>query len=76
MNWKTEHRCVFCDSRLTTAQKYYSNGRCPACGHKGDSAGTIVATTEHPYYEHRKWLTFWKSARVYKPTETPTPAPI
>ena len=67
--WKIEYRCVHCKRVINCNMKMYSDGCCPYCGHKGKDAGTIIETTEHPYYnikEGKRWQ-FWKSkTRIYK----------
>jgi len=68
MSWKTEYRCVNCEAVLGEFVRMYSDGRCPECGFKGKSAGTIVDTTEHAYRNKRggRWWQFWKQpSRVY-----------
>lgn len=70
--WYNVESCKHCDKVLTNTEKMYSNGRCPYCGVKGGSAGTIVNTNEHAarsVYEKGYWLGFipyWK----YIKTET------
>ncbi len=34
--------CVKCKETLSLSQILYSHGRCPECGYKGQSAGSIV----------------------------------
>ncbi len=68
-HWRTEYRCVNCKRVLGDWFVHYSNGRCPACGHKDEMAGTIVETTEHAYRlaTNGRWWQFWKPRwRVYK----------
>lgn len=37
-------RCVACHKSLTVEERRYTDGMCPACGHIGEQATTIVAT--------------------------------
>lgn len=55
IEWLTAWFCVDCKGELSTREKYYSHGRCPRCGHKGDHAETIVETYERAYYQTRKY---------------------
>ena len=43
--------CVKCDVELSKHEIMYSDGRCPYCGFKGESACTIVDVVEKPYKE-------------------------
>ena len=56
--------CIKCDNELTWKQRMYSYGRCPYCGYKEPSAGTIVSCYERGYKWVRNnvpWYKFWKS---------------
>lgn len=66
--WKTEYRCVSCNQRLSEFERMYSHGRCPCCGYKSPSAGTIVDTTERAYRTVVTWsmkFPFRHTKRVY-----------
>jgi hypothetical protein len=65
--YKTAWFCVSCDGELTDWQVMYSNGRCPKCGFKGESAGTIVDTNERAYRVDLPWWAPFnrKAFRVY-----------
>lgn len=53
--WKTAYLCVNCSREISDYTRMYSGGRCPLCGFKGESAGTIVDTKEKSYYlDHGK----------------------
>ncbi len=41
-SYVNQQLCSKCKKYLTDNQIYYSNGRCPLCGHRGEQAGTIV----------------------------------
>lgn len=65
-DWRTEFRCSSCHESLTFYQKMYSHGRCPKCGYKGISAGTIVDVIEVPYrlkFESPRWK-FWIKPKI------------
>lgn len=61
--WKTAWFCVSCKERLTEHDRYYSHGRCPHCGYKGEHAGTIIDTFERAYrivvIDSPPWWKFW-----------------
>lgn len=67
--WRTEYRCVNCHDQMSFSTKMHSNGRCPNCGVKESSAGTIVRCYEVPYRLERtapKWKFWIKSVKCYK----------
>lgn len=47
--YKSAYFCIACKEELTYNQKMDSNGRCPKCGFKSASAGTIVSVKERAY---------------------------
>lgn len=65
--YRTEYRCSSCGRELTNTQVCYSSGRCPLCGVKADSAGTLVERSEHAYrLVSPPWWKFWaKPYRYY-----------
>jgi len=68
--WKTAYFCIECNHELSYGQKMGSHGRCPYCGHKGMSSGTIVDVVEKGYKLERinpVWK-FWKPQyeRIYR----------
>ena len=65
---KTAFFCVNCNGEITNCQRMYSHGRCPLCGYKDLSAGTIVHVAEKGYRLKRQvsWWKFWvKSTREW-----------
>ena len=67
--FRTAWFCVACDGELSNWAVLCSHGRCPLCGHKHDSAVTIVETYERAYRLEciAPWWKFWaaKTRRVY-----------
>lgn len=51
MPYKTVFKCSYCQKQLSPKQVFYSYGRCPKCGVKGETAGTIVDC-----YEEAEWV--------------------
>ena len=61
--------CVECDAELTSGQRMYSDGRCPECGFKHKSAGTIVQTYEKGFryktIKSKHWWQFNETVSVF-----------
>jgi len=50
--WKTAYFCKFCHCEVNYYTKMYSDGRCPWCGEKAETAITIIKTYEKPF----RWI--------------------
>lgn len=61
------HSCVECDKEVSCNDRFYNQGCCPYCGHKGAFAGTIMDTNEKPFQwvQIAPWWKIWKE-RYYK----------
>lgn len=64
MSWTTQMLCVRCRHPLTNSDAFYSDGRCPYCGHKDDMATSITKHIELPVQVVSRepqglWEHFW-----------------
>jgi DNA-directed RNA polymerase subunit RPC12/RpoP len=66
--WKNADFCVNCDESLTFHMVMYSHGRCPYCGYKGKTAGTVVDVYNKAYRRVKvgSFLKFWKPIFKYE----------
>tara|TARA_Y100000034_G_C6748565_1_gene332581 strand:+ start:422 stop:745 length:324 start_codon:yes stop_codon:yes gene_type:complete len=47
--WKRVYNCIMCKTKLSSKEKYRSDGRCPKCNYRHPQTGTVVVTND-------KWI--------------------